>query len=718
MAFVLSVLLWFTDSDYPSVSFGLCVVCPYLIYRFWLPLQYLMAFVLSVLLWFTDSDYPFCSFLPLCCLSFFDLQILITPSVSFGLCVVCPSLIYRFWLPLRCLLAFVLSVLLWFTYSDYPFSIFWPLCCLSFFDLQILITPSVSFGLCIVCPSLIYRFWLPLQYLMAFVLSDLLWFTDSDYPFSIFWPLCCLSFFDLQILITPSVSFGLCIVCPSLIYRFWLPLQYLLAFVLSVLLWFTDSDYPFSIFWPLCCLSLFDLQILITPSVSFGLCVVCPSLIYRFWLPLQYLLAFVLSVLLWFTDSDYPFSIFWLCVVCPSLIYRFWLPLQYRFWPLCCLSFFDLQILITPSVSFGLCVVCPSLIYRFWLPLQYLLAFVLSVLLWFTDSDYLFSIFWPLCCLSFFDLRILITPSVSFGLCVVCPSLIYRFWLPFQYLLAFVLSVLLWFTDSDYPFSILWPFCIFWPLCCLSFFDLQILITPSVPYGLCVVCPSLIYRFWLPLQYLLAFVLFVLLWFTDSDYPFSIFWPLCCLSFFDLQILITLQYLLAFVLSVLLWFTDSDYPFSILWPLCCLSFFDLQILITLSVSFGLCVVCPSLIYGFWLPLQYLVTFFSIFWPLYLLAFVLSVLLWFTDSDYPFSTLWPLCCLSFFDLQILITPSVSFGLCVVCPSLIYRFWLPLQYLLAFVLSVLLWFTDSDYPSVSFGLCVVCPSLIYGFWLPLR
>jgi hypothetical protein len=84
---------------------------------------------------------------------------------------------------------------------------------------------------------------------------------------------------------------------------------FLLAFVLSVLLWFTDSDYPFSIFWPLCCLSFFDLRILITPSVSFGLCVVCPSLIYGFWLPLQYLLALVLSVL-WFTDSDYLFSIF------------------------------------------------------------------------------------------------------------------------------------------------------------------------------------------------------------------------------------------------------------------------------------------------------------------------------------------------------------------------------------------------------------------------
>ena len=221
--------------------------------------------MLSVLLWFTDSDYLFIIFWPLCCLSFFDLRILIIPSVSFGLCIVCPSLIYRFWLPLQYLLAFVLSVLLWFTDSDYLFIIFWPLCCLSFFDLRILIIPSVSFGLCLVCPSLIYRFWLPLQYLLAFVLSVLLWFTDSDYP---------------------SVSFGICVVCPSLIYRFWLPLQYLLAFVLFVLLWFTDSDYPFSIFWPLCYLSFFDLQILITPSVSFGLCIVCSSLIYRFWLPL------------------------------------------------------------------------------------------------------------------------------------------------------------------------------------------------------------------------------------------------------------------------------------------------------------------------------------------------------------------------------------------------------------------------------------------------
>jgi len=43
---------------------------------------------------------------------------------------------------------------------------------------------------------------------------------------------------------------------------------YLLAIVLSVLLRFTDSDYPFGIFWPLCCLFFFDLRILITHLVS------------------------------------------------------------------------------------------------------------------------------------------------------------------------------------------------------------------------------------------------------------------------------------------------------------------------------------------------------------------------------------------------------------------------------------------------------------------
>jgi hypothetical protein len=80
-------------------------------------------------------------------------------------------------------------------------------------------------------------------------------------------------------------SFGHCFVCPS-IYCFWLLLWYLVVIVLSVLR-FTASGYSCGIFWSLYCLS-FDLPLLVTPVVSRGHCIVCPS-IYRFWLLLWYL---------------------------------------------------------------------------------------------------------------------------------------------------------------------------------------------------------------------------------------------------------------------------------------------------------------------------------------------------------------------------------------------------------------------------------------------
>ena len=545
----------------PLVSFGHCSVCSSSIYWFWLPLWYLLAIVLSVprrfiesdclfgIFWplyclffveFTDSDCPFGIFWPLYCLFFVDWLILIAPLVSFDHCIVCSSSIDWFWLPLWYLLAIVLSVLRRFTDSDCPFGIFWPLYWLFFVDLLILITPLVSFGHCIVCSSSIYWFWLPLCYLLAIVLSVLHRFTDSDCPFGIFWPLYCLFFVDLLILITPLVSFGHCIVCSSSIYWFGLPLWYLLAIVLSVFRRFTDSDYPFGIFWPLYFLFFVDLLILITPLVSFGHWIVCSSSIYLFWLPLCYLFTIVLSVLHRFTDSDCPFGIFL---------------------PLYCLFFVDLLILITPLVSFGHCIVCSSSIYWFGLPLWYLLAIVLSFLRRFTDSDY---------------------PLVSFGHCIFCSSSIYWFWLPLWYLLAIVLYVLRRFTDSDCLFDI------FSPLHCLFFVDLLILITPLVSFGHCIVCSSSIYWFWLPLWYLLTIVLTVLRRFTDSDYPFGIFWPLYCLFCVDLLILIT--------------------------PL---------------VSFGHCIFCSSLIYWFWLPLWYL------------LAIVLSVLRRFTNADCPFGIFWPL-----------------------------------------------------------------------------
>ena len=176
---------------------------------------------------------------------------------------------YAFWLPHWYLLASVSSVLLWFMPSDYPFGIFWPVYRLSYFDLCLLITPLVSFGHCIVCLTLIYTSWLPLWYLLSCVSSVLLWFVPSDYPFGIFWPLYRLSYFDLCLLITPLVSFGNCIVCPTSINAFWLPLCYMLAIVPSVLPQLMPSDYPFVIFWPLYCLSYFDKCLLITPFSIF-----------------------------------------------------------------------------------------------------------------------------------------------------------------------------------------------------------------------------------------------------------------------------------------------------------------------------------------------------------------------------------------------------------------------------------------------------------------
>ena len=657
------------------VSFGHCIVCPcklygfslllwYLLvivlsvllrfYGFSLLLWYLLAIVLSVLLRFTASHYSFGIFWPLYCLSFYALRLLITPLVSFGHCIVCPSTLYGFSLLLlvsfgHCivcpstlygfslllsyLLAIALSVLLRFTASHYSFGIFWPLYCLSFYALRLLITLLVSFGHCIVCPTL-YGFSLPLWYLLAIVLSVLLRFTASHYSIDIFWSLYCLSFYALRLLITPLVSFGHCIVCHSTLYGFSLHLWYLLVIVLSVLLRFTASHYSFGILWSLYCLSFYALRLLITllvsfghcivcpstllrllitPLVSFGHCIVCPSRLHGFSLPFWYLLAIVLFVLLRFTASHYPFGIFW---------------------PLYCLSFYALRLLITPLVSFGHCIVCPSTLYGFSLLLWYLLAIVLSVLLRFTASHYFFGIFWSLYCLSFYALRLLITPLVSFGHCIVCPSTLYGFSLLIWYLLAIVLSVLLRFTASHYSFGI------FWSLYCLSLYALRLLITPLVSFGHCIVCPSTLLR--LLITPLVSFGLCIVC--PSTLHGFSLlFW-----------------YLLAIVLSVLLRFTVSHYSFGIFWPLYCLSFYALRLLITPLVSFGHCIVCPSTLYGFSLLLWYL------------LAIVLSVLLRFTASHYSFDIFWSLYCLSFYALRLLITPLVSCGHCIFCPSTLYGF----------------------------------------------
>jgi preprotein translocase subunit SecG len=144
------------------------------------------------------------------------------------------------------------------------------------------------FDHCVVCCSPIYRFCLPLWFLLTIVLSVVLQYTNSDYSFGFFWPLCCLLFSDIQILFT------------------W----FLLTIVLSVVLRYTDSVYPFGFFWPLCCLLFSDIQIMFTPLVSVDHCVVCCSPIYRLCLPLWFLLTIVLSVVLRYTDYVYPFGFF------------------------------------------------------------------------------------------------------------------------------------------------------------------------------------------------------------------------------------------------------------------------------------------------------------------------------------------------------------------------------------------------------------------------
>ena len=769
--------------SFSPFSFGHCIVCPSSIYGFWLPFG-ILAIVLSVLHRFTASDYPLV-YWPLYCLSFIALRLL-TTLWYIGHCIVCPSSLYGFWLPFG-ILAIVLSVLHRFTASDYPL-VSWPLYCLSFIALRLL-TTLWYLGHCIVCPSSLYGFWLPFG-ILAIVLSVLHRFTASDYPL-VSWPLYCLSFIALRLL-TTLWYLGHCIVCPSSLYGFRLPFG-ILAIVLSVLHRFTASDYPL-VSWPLYCLSFIDLRFP-TTLWYLGHCIVCPSSLYGFWLPFG-ILAIVLSVL---HRSTFPTTLWYLghCIVCPSSLYGFWLPfgilaivlsVLHRFtasdyplvsWPLYCLSFVALR-LLTTLWYLGHCIVCPSSLYGFWLPFG-ILAIVLSVLHRFTASDYPL-VSWPLYCLSFIALRLL-TTLWYLGHCIVCPSSLYGFWLPFG-ILAIVLSVLHRFTVSDYPL-VSWPlYClsfialrllttlwylghcivcpssiygfdyplVSWPLYCLSFIALRLLTTlwylghcivcPSslygfwLPFGIlaivlsvlhrftvsttlwylghCIVCPSSLYGFWLPFG-ILAIALSVLHRFTASDYPL-VSWPLYCLSFIALRFPTTLWYLghcivcpssiygfwlpfgiLAIVLYVLHRFTASDYPL-VSWPLYCLSFIALRLLTTLWYL-GHCIVCPSSLYGFWLPFG-------------ILAIVLSVLHRFTASDYPLVS-WPLYCLSFIALRLL-TTLWYLGHCIVCPSSIYGFWLPFG-ILAIVLSVLHRFTVST-TLWYLGHCIVCPSSLYGFWLP--
>jgi hypothetical protein len=100
-----------------------------------------------------------------------------------------------------------------------------------------------------------------------------------------------------------------------------------------------------------------------------------------------------------------------------------------------------------------------------------------------------------------------------------------------------------------------------------------------------------------------------------------------------------------------------------------------------------CIVCPSSMDDFWLLL-------GIFKPVY--CIVLSVLLQWTTFDYPFvssNLSFTLCCLSFFNGRLLIIPwylQIFLLHCIVCPTSMDDFWLPLSIFIPFyyiVLSVL-------------------------------
>ena len=147
-----------------------------------------------------------------------------------------------------------------------------------------MITPLVYFSHCIVRTSSIYGFWLPLWYILVFVLSILRLFTASDYSFGIFWSFYCPYFVYLRLMITPLVYFGHCIVRISSIYDLWLLLWYMLVIVLSVLRLFTTYDYFFDIFWSLYCQYCVYLRLLITSLIYFGHCIVRISSIYDLWL--------------------------------------------------------------------------------------------------------------------------------------------------------------------------------------------------------------------------------------------------------------------------------------------------------------------------------------------------------------------------------------------------------------------------------------------------
>jgi hypothetical protein len=117
---------------------------------------------------------------------------------------------------------------------------------------------------------------------------------------------------------------------------------YLQNVVMSALLWYTDSDYPFGIFRHYVVIE--EEQTTQCAEDTEG---VIKSVYRR---RTDNIMSWRLSVLLRYMDSDHPVVSSRHCVVCYSSNYGFWLPLCI-FKTLWCLLFFDIRILITPLVS-------------------------------------------------------------------------------------------------------------------------------------------------------------------------------------------------------------------------------------------------------------------------------------------------------------------------------------------------------------------------------
>jgi hypothetical protein len=120
---------------------------------------------------------------------------------------------------------------------------------------------------------------------------------------------------------------------------------------------------------------------------------------------------------------------------------------------------------------------------------------------------------------------------------------------------------------------------------------------------------------------------------------------LCCLFFFEIRILIAPLYLQDILLSSLFWYTDSGYPFGIFKTLNCLLIFERTDITMFWRYKGVIRIRNSMknrkhnVLKIQMGDQnpYIEEEQTTQWitPLYLQDIVLSVLLWYTDSDYPF-----------------------------------------------------------------------------------